>query len=217
MGEFDTWGEWAPDGARNAAAWVATKGHLPRAEAGRLVKRARALPRFPSCAEAWRRGDRTVRTSTSSERCGTTGPKTPWSGTRRRWSEKAVGPGRFEDFVKAVGYWEQLADPDGTEEAAEERRNRRDVYLVQVGDMWLGKMTLDPIGGAIFSNELGRLEQELFEEDWKEAGARLGHEPTVADIARTPGQRRATPSRRWPSARPPPRPTASPRSPCSRC
>ena len=190
VGEFDTWGEWAPDGARNAAAWVATKGRLPRAEAGRLVKRARALPRFPSCAEAWRRGElngayldvlekvRNDRTEDALERD----------------EETLVGEGcrtgRFEDFVKLVGYWEQLADPDGTEEAAEERRNRRDAYLVQVGDMWHGQMTFDPIGGAIFSNELGRLEQELFEEDWKAAGARLGHEPTVADITRTPGQRR---------------------------
>ncbi|HEY1989035.1 MAG TPA: hypothetical protein VGG43_06200, partial [Acidimicrobiales bacterium] len=47
MGEFDTWGEWAPDGARTAGSWVAKTGRLPRAEAGRLVKRARALARFP--------------------------------------------------------------------------------------------------------------------------------------------------------------------------
>ena len=33
VGEFDTWGEFAADGARNATAWVATTGRLPRAEA----------------------------------------------------------------------------------------------------------------------------------------------------------------------------------------
>jgi hypothetical protein len=31
----------------------------------------------------------------------------------------------------------------------------------------------------------------LFEEDWKEARARLGFEPTVNDLSRTPSQRRA--------------------------
>ncbi len=89
------------------------------------------------------------------------------------------------------GYWEQLADPDGTEESAEERRNRRDVYLVKAGDMWLGKMTLDPIGGAIFADELERLEAELFEEEWKDARERLGFDPKASDLCRTPGQRRA--------------------------
>ncbi|HEV3263991.1 MAG TPA: HNH endonuclease signature motif containing protein, partial [Acidimicrobiales bacterium] len=67
----------------------------------------------------------------------------------------------------------------------------RDVYIEPVGDMWLGKMTLDPIGGAIFSDELKRLADELFEEDWREARERLGFDPTVSDLARTPGQRRA--------------------------
>jgi hypothetical protein len=33
----------------------------------------------------------------------------------------------------------------------------------------LGKITLDPIAGAIVSNELERINQELFESDWAEA------------------------------------------------
>ena len=40
-------------------------------------------------------------------------------------------------------------------------------------------------------NELHRLEQLLFEAEWAEARERLGREPTVADLPRTPGQRRA--------------------------
>jgi hypothetical protein len=57
--------------------------------------------------------------------------------------------------------------------------------------MWLGKITLDPISGAIVSGELQRLEQDLFAADWADAKQRLGREPTVADLVRTPGQRRA--------------------------
>jgi hypothetical protein len=52
-------------------------------------------------------------------------------------------------------------------------------------------MTLDPISGTIVSNELKRLEQVLFEEDWAEARERLGCDPGVDDLKRTPGQRRA--------------------------
>ncbi len=191
VGEFDTWGEWAPDGARNAASWVATKGRLPRAEAGRLVKRARALPRFPNCAEAWKRGELNGAYLDTLEKVRNHRTEEALERDEETLVGEGCRTGRFEDFVKLVGYWEQLADPDGTEEAAEERRNRRDVYLEPVGDMYLGQMTLDPISGAIVYDELKRLEEELFEADWKEARARLGYDPTASDLARTPSQRRA--------------------------
>jgi len=144
VGEFDTWGEWAPDGARSAAGWIATRGHLPRAEVGRLVKRARALDQLPEFAQAWKDGDigaahvdvvakaRNSRTGAALER-------------DEKMLVDYARTLRFEPYVQAVGYWSQLADPDGTEESAEERRNRRDVYLVKAGDMWLGKMTLDRV------------------------------------------------------------------------
>jgi hypothetical protein len=190
VGEFDKWGAWALDGARSAAAWIAKKGNLPRVVARRLVRRGRALDHLPEAAKAWKEGDigaahvDTLENSRNPRtRCGL-----------EHDEEMLVDHARTlcpEDFGKAVEYWEQLADPDGTEESAEERRNRRDVYLVKAGDMWLGKMTLDPIGGAIFANELDRLEQELFEEEWKDARERLGYDPTVSDLSRTPGQRRA--------------------------
>ena len=191
VGEFDTWGEWCLDGARSAAGWIATTGNLPRAEAGRLVRRARVLQKLPEFAGAWAEGDiGAAQIDTVAKPAGN-----PRTAERLHHDEKLLVDQartlRPEDFAKAVEYWEQLADPDGTEESAEERRNRRDVYLVKAGDMWLGKMTLDPIGGAIFSDELGRLEHELFEEDWKEARERLGHEPTIFDLARTPSHRRA--------------------------
>ncbi|MGH9097570.1 MAG: DUF222 domain-containing protein, partial [Acidimicrobiales bacterium] len=118
VGEFDKWGAWALDGARSAAAWVAARGKLARVEARRLVRRGRALDHLPASAEAWRQGDigaahvdtleraRNPRTRDCLERdekllvdCGST-----------------LGP---EHFGRAVAYWCQLADPDGTEESAE--------------------------------------------------------------------------------------------------
>ncbi len=99
---------------------------------------------------------------------------------------------RFEQFVKAVAYWEQFADPDGTEEAAEERRARRDVYLEpSINGMYLGSMTLDPISGSIVAGELGRIEEEFFKADWARARAERDGNPSVDDLWRTPAQRRA--------------------------
>ena len=99
---------------------------------------------------------------------------------------------RYDLFVRAAAYWKQLADPDGAEEDDEARHAQRDVYLARsFGGMWLGKITLDPISGSIVSGELERLERALFESDWAAARERLGHEPTLVDLGRTSGQRRA--------------------------
>jgi hypothetical protein len=95
-------------------------------------------------------------------------------------------------FVRLVHYWAQLAAPDEAEDQETQRRNRRDVYLEPSFDgMYLGRIVLDPISGAIVADELARLEHQLFQADWAEATERLGHKPAISDLGRTPGQRRA--------------------------
>jgi hypothetical protein len=98
----------------------------------------------------------------------------------------------YSGFYRAMGYWCALADPDAAEAEAESKRERRVVNLSRsFEDLWFGDMVLDPISGTIVSAELERLEQQLFEADWAEARARLGHEPCVTDLGRTGAQRRA--------------------------
>ncbi len=46
----------AADGAKTAAAWVATRCRVPRSVARRRVRLARTLRHLPCCAEAWREG-----------------------------------------------------------------------------------------------------------------------------------------------------------------
>ncbi|HEX3461851.1 MAG TPA: DUF222 domain-containing protein [Acidimicrobiales bacterium] len=190
VAELDTWGEYSADGAPNAKAWVATTGHLPNGEAGRMVKRGRAKNQIPRCWEAWRNGE--ITSAHFDVILKLRNPRT--EDALDRDEEMLLDQARklrFEHFVKSAACWEQMADPDGTEEAAEEKRNRRDAYLVPTLDgMYFGRMTLDPISGTILFNELDRLERALFEEEWEEAKMRLGFEPTVNDLSRTPGQRR---------------------------
>jgi Domain of unknown function (DUF222)/HNH endonuclease len=99
----------------------------------------------------------------------------------------------FAHFGRAAAYWKQLADPDGCDQDAERRRARRDVYLVKsFRGSWLGAINLDPINGTIVSEELERLEHQLFEADRAEARELLGRDPGPGDrLARTHGQRRA--------------------------
>src|SRR5690606_26806595 len=47
------------------------------------------------------------------------------------------------------------------------------------------------VSGDIVSTTLQAIEQELFEADWAAAKARLGREPLVMELDRTPAQRRA--------------------------
>ena len=200
-GAFDSSGNWAPDGARNAASWLATACRMAKGHARAQVRRARALRHLPVCAQAWLDGD-----------LGASHLDVLWAVRREatadalsRDEELLVAQGRrlrHEGFVRAVAYWDQLADPDGAEDRDEARRARRDVYLeASFQGMWLGKITLDPISGAIVSGELERLERELFEADWAEARARLGRRPQAS--ANWPAARASagpTPSWRWPPA-----------------
>lgn len=191
LGEFDTWGDFSAAGAQSAAAWLTTECRMPASQARKQVARSRHLRQLKVCDGAWRNGD--IGTAQVDGICR------KHKGTTRCHIERdesilvnQARALRFSDFTRMMEYWGQHADPDGTEADAEARRARRDVYLVPSLDgMYLGQMTFDPISGEIIFNELDRLEREQFDQDWKEARARLGFDPTVGDLARTPGQRRS--------------------------
>ncbi len=188
---FDVEREWQADGAQTAAQWVATECRLPRGVARRRLALGRRLRRLPACQQAWLDGDVTadhVRVIAGAQRPATVAvfdrDEAMLVDSARRL--------RFEAFCRAVAYWDQLADPDGADDAEDRRFARRGVHLDQsYGGLFYGRITLDPVGGTIVSDELERRARILFDQDWAEARARLGREPTLAELARTPGQRRA--------------------------
>jgi hypothetical protein len=99
---------------------------------------------------------------------------------------------RFDHFHRVLAYWSQHADPDGVETDAERlRQDRRWDLSRTFAGAWVGDHTLDPIGGAIVSNAMLRIERELFDTDRAEAKTRLGRDPLPGELARTPAQRRA--------------------------
>ena len=120
---FETQEEWAADGAKTAAAWIATRCRVPRAAARRRVRLGRALRHLPRCAQAWRDGEigldqakaiaaaRAHRTEASMQR------------DEAMLVSQAAQMG-FEDFYRALRYWRQLADPEGADAEDEERRGR---------------------------------------------------------------------------------------------
>jgi hypothetical protein len=188
--EFEQWGEWGRDGAKTATAWIGTTCHVPRKEARAELRRGRALATLPVLAEAWRNGE--IGAAHVDALLRVKRPVTEEALSRDEGilvdSARTM---KFAEFCTVIDYWELHADQDGTEEAAEARKAQRDVYLVPSPGGYLGKMNLDPIGGAIVAKELKRIEDEFFEADRAEAKERLGRDPHADELARTPAQRRA--------------------------
>jgi len=191
VADFESSGAWKSGGALTVNAWIMHELHLSRAEARRHLARGRALRRLPLVMAAFTEGAITgdhVAVLMALDHGATHEPL-------HRQEQLLVDLARhytFDEFSRLVRYWALHYDPDGTTEAAEEQRSRRDAYLVETFDgTWLGKVTLDPVSGAIVSNELERLEHQLFEADTAEAAERLGRAPHGPELRRTPAQRRA--------------------------
>ena len=181
---------YADDGARSAAAWLAGKTNVPAAVAKRRVKLGVALRAMPEVEAAWVAGEVTDCAVDLLGRAQRLNPE-----CFARDESMLVGQAKdlqFRHLRRTIEYWCQLADPDKSEDEAESKRERRGVHLSETfGGTWVLDGTFDPISGTILDNELRRLEQQLFEQDWKEARARLGDAATLLDLARTPAQRRA--------------------------
>ena len=162
---FCAGGEWAGDGAKSAAAWVATTCHLPRARCTPSCAGARPSPRCPW----WRRRFARVPSPRPMSTCWSKRPRRPARVTprpshvvKRRWCRRPQSCS-FVPFANTVTYFTQMADPDGAEEADLARRARRDAYVVEsMQGMYLVGGNLDPISGAIVAGELRRLEDQLF-------------------------------------------------------
>jgi hypothetical protein len=188
---FEKSEEWAIDGAKTAASWISSRCRVPRAAALRRVRLGRTLRQLPAVAQAWSEGE-----------IGEDAAKAIASARRHRTEaamardeELLVSQAKelgFEDFCRVLAYWKQLADPDGAQASEEEKKASRDVFLTSSYDgVWLGQMTLDPINGAVVSNELNRLEHDLFEADCAQAKERLGRTARIDELERTSAQRRA--------------------------
>ena len=191
VAEFEASRAWLSVGACSVSAWMRHECRLSSAEAGRLAHRGRALRHLPRVERAFSDGAITgdhVAILIALDRGAT---REPLHHQEQLVVDLALNH-TFAEFEVLIRYWKRCADPDGTTEAAEARRNRRCAYLVRGLDgTWLGQMNLDDVSGTIVNDELGRLEQLLFDADRIEATSRLGRTPLASELLRTPGQRRA--------------------------
>jgi hypothetical protein len=187
---FESSGDWEADGAYSAAAWIAAKRRLPNGTARRLVSRGRQLRNMPVVEAAWLAGEinsahvdllRHARTDRTAEAFA-------------RDEELLCDYARtlsYRSFVKALAYWRYRADPDGAEDDAKDLEDENRFHLSKsYRDQYFLNGVMDPISGAIFGKPLKEIEDDLFQQEWQDAKRRLGREPTVNDLQRTPAQRR---------------------------
>jgi len=188
---FEASRTWQATGARSAAVWLATQCRMPAPTARRRVCLGRALRHLPATEAAWLGGDigeAQVGLLTAAHTPGT-------AEALARDEQMLVGDAkslRFDVFARAMAYWGLRADPDGAEDRDRKRHQARRLHFSKSFEgMWFLDGVFDPITGAIVAEELKRLEKELFDADWADAKARVGDGVSVADLGRTPAQRRA--------------------------
>ena len=191
IGAWDRRGVWRRDGARAAAAALAATTREPKAECGSRLWLTRTLRHLPLVHEALLAGDITIAHARLIARARN--PRTALALTLAQAEllhHASAMP--YADFVRVVDYWMLHADPDGVAATDLDRRDRRRVSLDETfSGMRHGSILLDPISGETVANELHRLTELLFEADWAEAKERLGRDPLLGELTRTPGQRRA--------------------------
>ncbi|MDY7105070.1 MAG: DUF222 domain-containing protein [Actinomycetota bacterium] len=191
VGRFDSSGQWALSGYRSAATWLADKCREYKPVAQRRVGLARKLRDLPAAAEAFAGGEiTTVHVERIAKgRSKRRGPLVAEA------EELLVGAARdlvYDDFVKAVEYFEQRTEP-GEDPHPNPGQEERSCHSSKLLD-GCGKVdaTLDAIGFAAFDEALRRIEQELFEADWAACVAEFGTEAASVDkLWRTASQRRA--------------------------
>ncbi len=188
---FEASGEFALDGARDCSSWVVHETKCSRGDVRRLLGLGRACRELPGFRRAW--CDGTLSTAQLRVVAAHLGPRTRDALVRDE--QMLLGYAHDFDhrrFARLCGYWAECADPDGSEESAQRRRSARDVTLCpSLSKMYLGRITLDEISGAIVAGELERLERILFEQDHAAARERLGRAASAAELSRTAAQRRA--------------------------
>jgi hypothetical protein len=102
---------WADDDARSGAAWIAYRCKTPAQEAGGQVRLARRLRDLPAVEEALASGEIGVAHARRLAQAAKRAPE-HFARDESLLLDHARSL-RFSQFLRAVAYWEQLADADG--------------------------------------------------------------------------------------------------------
>jgi hypothetical protein len=181
---------WANQGYRSVADWLAASDNTPVGDARTDVRLARRLRSMPATAAALAAGD--ISAAHARRLSTLAAPDTAEAFAHAE--AFLVGQARtmrWADFTRACAYWLREARQPGEDDRDRADHEHRNVSLhdgLRGTGLLSGELT--PVGKATVRSALDRIERELFEADWVAARAEHGEAATVADLARTPAQRR---------------------------
>ena len=179
LSAWDTRMVWADNGAGSAAVRLANDTSTSPSTAGIELKRARRLRTMPHVADALAAGELSVDHIDLLAKANQ-----PWRNASFADHEEFLVQQckslRYRDARKMIDYWCTRADADAAEDQAERQRNNAHLNMSSTldGTVVINGL-LDPIGGAIVTNELNRIERELHLTDKRDG------------VTRTAAQRRA--------------------------
>lgn len=170
---------WVDDGSRSAAARLANEtsssNHAARVE----LRRARQLRSMPATASALAAGDVSVDHVDLLAKANQQWRNAVFVDHEAHLVAQCATL-RYSDARKLVEYWCQRADASAAEDQAERRLESAHLSISSTLDgTVVVNGVLDPIGGAIVTDQINRLERELFLTDQRNG------------ITRTVAQRRA--------------------------
>lgn len=191
LARWDAMGAWGDDGSKAAAARLSRQCGMSPKQAHVELRRARGLRTMPVVDAAFSAGD--IGAERVDAMVSVARPAV--ADAFARDEEMLVRHARrllYGEFRKALTYWSHRADPQGADERAHQVHEARRVDIAHTYEGTVDIVgLLDPVSGAIVADEVARLEQLLFEQDWTAARAEHGATALPEHLPRTAGQRRA--------------------------
>jgi hypothetical protein len=191
LGRWDRRRVWASDQSRSAASRLARDTKTSVGSAKVELRRACQLQSMPATEAALTAGDLSLDYVDLLGRANR-----PWRNTTFAEHEPTLvaecAKLRFPQAKRVVDYWCQRADAQAAETDAQRQRDRAHLHasLTVDGEVVVNGV-LDPVGRAVVSNELARLERKLYLADQREGIVRTASQRRAAALVEM-GQRSAT-------------------------
>ena len=163
---------WADNGSKAAGSRLSRECRMRKAAADRLVHQARELSSMPHTAEAFAGGEITSDHVDLLASANGSGRDAAFAGDEAELVERCKTPW-YSNALRAIEYWKRRVDDESAENEAEQVRQGRHA---SISTGWRGEVVLeavfDPIGGAMFEEELHRLCEQLRLQDERDGTMR---------------------------------------------
>src|SRR4051812_10647574 len=183
---------WADDGSKAAGARLARDTESCKRTAYGLLRRARRLSSMPVVADAFRAGALNADVVDLLVRVNLPRRRELFARDEQMLVWECRGELDETGVRVVLAKWAQEADNALGYNPLERERDGRGFRAVRTLDGTIDLTgTLGRVEGTIFTDELSRIEHDLFQADWAAARAQFGKDCGADKLARTPTQRRA--------------------------